>query len=197
MKQLCRKREKIPENLLKAKDDALSQSTIGTEEHFLNLIEKRSSVFIIFDALDECPEQDRKAVIRFITSVLSPSITRCVKVFVTSRREMDIAEAFESLQTPTIQVQVDKVTPDIATYTQTQVKALRLGQHGQRLYISKDELVEKVITALATKADGMLVYTVSWATYADICQVSLGKSPTRQYMSSQQSPQGLIGTRCT
>lgn len=155
MKQICRRREKIPENLLKAKHDAHSPSSVGTEEYFESLIENRSSAFIIFDALDECPERDRKAIIGFITGVLKSSTSCCVKVFVTSRREMDIAKAFESDQIPTIEIKADQVAPDIAVYARTQVEALRAGQNGQTLYISADELAEQVIATLIAKADGM------------------------------------------
>jgi hypothetical protein len=60
---------------------------------------KVKEVYIVIDALDECPENDRPDIIRLLTEVMA--LLPCVKVFVTSRREGDIERAFAETSTPT------------------------------------------------------------------------------------------------
>lgn len=155
IKQVCRRRTDIPASLLRIKNDALSPSLAGTQKQFLSLIESRSQVYIVFDALDECPERDRKYILSFITGIVTAPTSCRIKIFVTSRREMDISTAFEDKRTPTIQIEAGKVATDIATYARGQVEALRRGQNGQTLYVLSDDLAETIIQTLAAKADGM------------------------------------------
>jgi hypothetical protein len=112
-------------------------------------------VYVVFDALDECPEQERKDVLGFITGIVTAPTSCCVKVFVTSRREMDIAKAFEDKHIPTIQIRAENVASDIETFVRSQVEKLRIGEHGKTLYVTGDELKEKIVHTLAMKADGM------------------------------------------
>lgn len=155
IKQLCRKRDSIPSSLLRLKHDALHPSSVGTQERFISLIEKLFQVFVVFDALDECPEQERKDIIRFITDIVTTPLACCVKVFVTSRREMDITKAFEDKHIPTVQIQAKNVAADIQTFARNQVEKLRKGEHGKTLYVASDELKEKIVQTLVMKADGM------------------------------------------
>lgn len=123
----------------------------------MSLVEDLRQVYVVFDALDECPGQERGAVLSFITSVATAAIPCYIKVFITSRREMDIAEAFEDNCIPTIQIRAENVATDIETFARSQVDKLRAGEHGKRLYITSDELKEKIIQTLAVKAEGMYV----------------------------------------
>jgi hypothetical protein len=157
VKQLCRKKDHIPRDLLQVKHDASSPSLVGTKDIFMSLVEDLRQVYVVFDALDECPEQERKAILGFITGMATASIPCDVKVFATSRREMDIAEAFEDKRIPTIQIRAENVAADIETFARSQVDKLRAGEHGKRLYITSDELKEKIIQTLAGKAEGMYV----------------------------------------
>jgi hypothetical protein len=70
---------------------------------------------------------------------------------------MDIAEAFEDKRIPTIQIRAENVAADIETFARSQVEKLRAGEHGKTLYITSDELKEKIIQTLAVKAEGMYV----------------------------------------
>lgn len=155
IKQLCRKRESIPYDLLKLKHDALSPSLVGTQERFISLVEGLSQVFVVFDALDECPEQERNKILGFITSIVTMSVQCHIKVFVTSRREMDIAKAFENKRIPAIQIQAENVAADIQTFARSQVERLCAGKDGKTLYVVSSKLKEKIIQTLARKADGM------------------------------------------
>jgi hypothetical protein len=141
--------------LLQIKDDAQSPSLVGTQERFVSLIEDLSQVYVVFDALDECPERERKDILGFITSIVTTPTPCRVKVFVTSRREMDIAKAFEDKHIPTIQIRAENVAADIETFARSQVEKFRIGEHGKTLYVTSDDLKEKIVHTLAMKADGM------------------------------------------
>jgi hypothetical protein len=129
---------------------------IGTQEIFISLIENLPEVYLIFDALDECPEQEREKILGFITNVLTLNNISChVKIFATSRREGDIIDAFEQHDVPTIKILADNVASDIETYTRSQVEILRNGKNGKSLHIKNEDLKEKIIRVLTAKADGM------------------------------------------
>ena len=147
----------MPRDLLQTQHDALLSSLVGTQQRFVSLIEDLRQVYVVFDALDECPEQEREAILGFITSIATAPIPCYVKVFVTSRREMDIAKALEDKRTPTIQIRAENVAADIKTFARSQVEKLRAGKHGKTLYITSDELKEKIVQTLAVKAEGMYV----------------------------------------
>jgi hypothetical protein len=156
VKQLCRRRDCIPTNLLQIKDDALPQSIIGTQDHVFSLIEDLPEVYLVFDALDECPAQEREQILGFITNILTLESTSCrVKVFATSRPEHDISDAFEKHNVPTIKILADNVKSDIETYTRGQVEILRDGKNGKTLHVTSDSLKEKIVQTLTAKADGM------------------------------------------
>jgi hypothetical protein len=155
VKQLCQMMDEVPSSLLQIMHDARSPSLVGSPEYFLSLAENFSEVFVVFDALDECPEEKRHDILGFITEVVTMPAPHCIKVFATSRREMDIMEAFEKTHVPTIQISADSVAADIETFIRSKVEELRSGQHGKTLYVTSDELQENIIETLARKADGM------------------------------------------
>lgn len=155
LKQLCQKKGKVPFSLLQTKRDALSPSLVGTQERFSSLLKEFSQVYVVFDALDECPEQARGEILEFITSIVTTQGGCQVKVFVTSREETDIAEAFRDIKVPTIQIRAESVTADIANFARNQVEKLQAGHYGKRLYVTDDKLKERIIETLADKAQGM------------------------------------------
>lgn len=155
LKQLCRRKDQLPSDLLRTKHDALPSSLMGTQETFRSLIEDLSQVYMVFDAIDECPEQERGDILGFITGIVTAQVQCHVKVFVTSRNEMDIAKAFGDRHIPTIQIQTENVTADIETFARSQVEKLQAGENGKTLYVTNDELKEKIVRTLATKAEGM------------------------------------------
>lgn len=157
VKQICRKRESIPRYLLNLRYEGLTSSSSITRETFASLLEDYSQAFLVFDALDECREEERESLLRFITGVVTLQIPCVVKFFVTSRREMDIVRAFELEHVPTVPIKADSVAADIRTFTRDQVEKLRAGQHGKTLYVESDELANKIIDILTMKADGMYV----------------------------------------
>lgn len=155
IKQLCQKKHDLPNNLLQIKRDARSQSLVGSQEYFLSLAESFSEVFVVIDALDECPKQKRQDILGFIAEVVTTPAPCRIKFFSTSRREADITEAFSRNHVPTVQILAENVAADIKTFARSKVEELQAGKHGKMLYVTKDELKEKIIQTLAQKAEGM------------------------------------------
>jgi hypothetical protein len=155
IKQICRKTDIIPPWLLKFKRDSLSPLTASTQQSFVKLVEELNfnEVYVVIDALDECPTRDRHHIVGFITEVIEA--LQCAKIFITSRREPDIVRAFEESSTPTIQIKAENVAADIEAYVQSEVEKLRKGHHGKRLHVNSNVLKEKIIQVLTKKADGM------------------------------------------
>lgn len=115
----------------------------------------------MLDALDECTLDQRKDLCRFILSIVNPtapSSTRTsqgvVKLFVTSRNESDIRQAFQQNSIPTIEVEAAKVDSDIKIYVKAQIE-IRLQNRSLRLRNMK--LKDKIFSILTTKAGGMYV----------------------------------------
>ena len=157
IKQLCRKRDTIPPWLLKFKYDSLSTSTASKQESFIKLAEdlELKEVFVVIDALDECPMHERHHIICFITGVMEA--LRCAKIFVTSRRVSDIVRAFKESSTPTIQIKAENVAADIESFVHSEVKKLRKGYYGKKLQLTSDVLEARIVQTLTEKAEGMLV----------------------------------------
>jgi hypothetical protein len=155
LKQLCRRKDQLPRDLLQTKHDALPSSLVGTQQRFVSLVEDLRQVYVVFDALDECLEQERGDILGFITGIVTAQVRCHVKVFVTSRNEMDIAKAFGGRHIPTIQIHTENVTADIEIFARGRVEMLQAGEHGKMLYIANDKFKEKIVRTLATKAEGM------------------------------------------
>ena len=152
MKQLCQKLDEIPPWLLKYKQDSHSPSAACTVDSFCEVGQTFDTVIIVVDALDECPREERDKIIGFITTCVS---NLHAKALVASRREGDILEAFQSSNIPKIEIQADNVMGDIQIFVCDEVKRLREGYHGKRLYIKDDALEETVIRSLTDKSEGM------------------------------------------
>jgi ankyrin repeat domain-containing protein 50 len=153
IKQLCRKKDTIPSDLLRFKHNSLRPSFTSMQDLFISLATSFNEVFLIIDALDECPVDKRHYIIGFLTQVVK--LLSHAKVFVTSRKELDIACAFKREKTPIIKIEAENVTADIRLYVTSEVKRLRHGYNGKRLYIESDALEEKIIRTLSEKAEGM------------------------------------------
>ncbi|EUC36296.1 hypothetical protein COCCADRAFT_73150, partial [Bipolaris zeicola 26-R-13] len=174
IKQLCQGMQDIPDNLLEIMRNARSPSLLGSKQYFFSLTENFSEVFVVFDALDECPEERREDILGFITEVVTMPAPHCIKVFATSRREMDITEAFVKKDVPTIQISAGNVSADIETFARSRVEELRSGQHGKTLYIDSDDFTEEIIRTLAQKAEGMFLWVN--LQLENLCQASKARN---------------------
>jgi hypothetical protein len=153
IKQLCRKRDVIPQGFLKIKQDAIDPSQLGNQESFTTVASEFREVLMVIDALDECPKDARYRILGFLSGVVNS--LPCAKVFVTSRRERDIEEAFMKLNTPIIEIEAGNVAADILSYVRSETKRLRDGYDGKKLYLKSDALEENIIRTLTEKAEGM------------------------------------------
>lgn len=153
VKQLCRSKASIPSELLRFKRDSLRPSFEGLQNILTSLACSYSQTFIIIDALDECPIDKRHAIIGLLDEFVSS--VSCAKVFITSRKESDIAEAFARQEIPIVEIKADDVAADVGRYVNDEVRRLRKGYNGRQLYIKSNALEEKIIRTLTEKAEGM------------------------------------------
>ncbi|KAF7504496.1 hypothetical protein GJ744_002176 [Endocarpon pusillum] len=193
-RQLCRKNEDVSPGFLKVKQDALPPSQLGNFDSFSTTACQFSEVFIIIDALDECPQDNRPKILKFLRDVTS-RIPR-MKVFVTSRREIDIEEAFQEIDTPRIMIEARTVEEDITRYVRDEVRRLRAGQDGQKLHLRSDELESKIVTTLTRKADGMFLWVK--LQLENLCRVSASRRDKEVEKALDTLPKDLDETydRC-
>ncbi|KAH9167680.1 hypothetical protein EDB89DRAFT_1890367 [Lactarius sanguifluus] len=112
-------------------------------------------VYLILDALDECPDTSdvpspREQVLDLVKDLVGlrlPSLRICV----TSRPEADICEALESLTSQTVSLQDERgQKKDIADY----VRSVVFSGSGKFMKRWKEEDKEHVIETLSERADG-------------------------------------------
>ena len=126
---------------------------MGSVEDLKAVAGKYRELFVVVDALDECIEDNRPEIVSVFREMLLS--LPLVKVFVTSRPETDITRFMEDAGTPTLKVDASFMGPDIEKFVTDEVRDLRLGRNGVRLYIKSDALAEEVVHTLTEKADGM------------------------------------------
>lgn len=102
------------------------------------------------DALDECRQSHRTEIFNFLASIQEAH--GYLKIFITSRKEEDIEDAFRSGRMPVIQIGAREVGKDIDVFVRGRVQEWI----EKRRNIS-GEVREKVISALTSKAEGMFV----------------------------------------
>ena len=126
---------------------------------FLATVQQCTSVFFVLDALDECTLGQRAELCEFFAEIVELSTGTAngiVKLFVASRKELDIERAFLRKSFPKIEVQAAKVDRDIELFVKAQIKQ-RL-QDGS-LTLNNMKLKDKIFTALTTNAGGMYVFS--------------------------------------
>ena len=119
-------------------------------------IPDQGPVYLIVDALDECPDTSgfpsaRKRVLDLVMELISlrvPGLHICI----TSRPEFDISDALESLASQTVSLQ-DELgqKEDIASY----VRSVVYSGSGKGMKQWREDDKEHVIKTLSKRADGM------------------------------------------
>ena len=155
IKQICLD-SRIPEFLIdfyRKFDNNLENPSIDDYiSQYQWLIKAFDKVFLVIDALDECKESYREDILSFFSDILQAHA--CIKIFVTSRKEEDIENAFSSQQTPVIPIEAREVRKDIEVFVRGRVQEF---VQTKKLYISTAELKEEVISTLINGAEGMFV----------------------------------------
>jgi hypothetical protein len=149
-KQLCQKQERIPEWLLRAKREDRDPQEYATIGNFLKLTASYSETFVIIDGLDECPDAGRKSVLDFINDLRF--CQPIFKIFLTSRKKNDIARYFDREVVLQVTTGSEGTMNDINCLIRQRTESLR---QTQDLQIDSDLLLERVVTTLIQKADGM------------------------------------------
>ncbi len=116
-----------------------------------SLLEEGNQTFIIIDALDECPSTtseraDLLDLVRRIHSWAQPNL----HLLVTSRKEVDIREALESIITlGPISIQAGNIESDIRKYVRSQLES------DSKLKKWQGEIRTEIEDSLVKGADGM------------------------------------------
>lgn len=115
------------------------------------LIEQHPSITIVIDALDECDEQKRSALIQSLRRFVDDSLTS-VRVLISSRGDRDILVRLKDLPNLTINESVTRT--DIGRFVEQLVRQNVLSKdllYGE----ATAELENKIIAELVAKAGGM------------------------------------------
>lgn len=123
------------------------------EDTFIEVAGSDIEVFLVLDALDEYAPKKREALLEFLIR-LTTKLSH-VKIFVTSRREQDIKQAFLSEGVPTIQIKAENVNEDIHKFVNSKVDSLI--QNG-KLKFRDPVLKTKIVDTLTHRCDGMWVH---------------------------------------
>lgn len=137
------------------KDGQLRALTYSELESLLvAVLQECPPTTLVLDALDEC--QDRECLLELLVR-LADSPTFSAKILVSSRRELDIQNAFDSM--PRIPIESDIVDKDIHSYLEYVIKT------NKRLYKLSPSLKTTILETLTLGANGMyvLICTLSFA----------------------------------
>lgn len=165
-KELARQLESYPEEIVEFFNSHYRNArTPSFEEYceaFFSLATLFSELFIVVDALDECPENPRSTFLEFVTDVTRR--LQNAKLFITSRPDSSIHEFFEDLRVPTIYIRAEDTIRDVAKYIRGKLDLLtRSPQDGgrprtQTLRIQDPAMRDKIYSALVDRTDVMFLW---------------------------------------
>ena len=153
IKQLCFRKKLDPSLLDFFKEysrDARVPLYEKLESHFIQLAKRSTRFFILVDALDEAPQEQRRKIFEMILNLVDQ--LQCVQVFITSRKEEDIINMFLQLKAPKIEIEAKNNSVDIEIYVRGQVETVI--SQGE-LKLQNRSLHDKIVQELVGKADGM------------------------------------------
>jgi hypothetical protein len=110
-------------------------------------------IYLVIDALDECSISSRDKLLKFIQTLAD---CKQLRLFLTSRREPDIADGLAMNDLLTIDLTESLVDPDIKIYVRNR---LENDKHFHKLGSEGKDLIEKT---LLEGADGGYVYLMSF-----------------------------------
>jgi ankyrin repeat domain-containing protein 50 len=153
LQQLVQRRGAIDSDI-KAKYDYCTRRGIKpTTTEYVDLVKKQmenlEKVFLIVDALDECPENKRRDFLHVLGG-LPPSIN----VFLTSRDDIHPQMGGRKMQKLVIRATEDDVKTYVRSRLEEERDSPRLGNH----LLEQPSLGEDIIRNIVQKADGMHVF---------------------------------------
>ena len=164
--QLFRRMQCLPPSLQKLYQKHKDNREPEYEElisTFLAITQQFDRLFFVLDALDECAQECKLDLCRFLCDIMEGSVTSkpthginrgMVKILVMSRMDADIEQTFPPKAFP-IEIQAAKVDKDIAIYVKAQVGQLSQENH---LTLKKPALKSRILNGLTMKAGGMYVH---------------------------------------
>lgn len=87
---------------------------------FQKVVNYFKQVFLVIDALDECSKESRNDLVNYLGQV---SCRGSCKIFIASRREVDIERNILSAKFAVLPIQVTKVDEDIAVYVDHELES--------------------------------------------------------------------------
>ncbi|CUS12884.1 unnamed protein product, partial [Tuber aestivum] len=101
-----------------------SASTEALEDVLLHTIKGFEKTFIILDALDELPKDERGSLLSWIGELMTNHKKVSLSILVTSRLEADIEGSLEPLNPSEISLQPSTIDPDIRAYIQNSLATM-------------------------------------------------------------------------
>lgn len=153
IKQLCLRKEldlRLLDFFNEYSRDARGPSFEKLQWHFIELATPFTGFFVVVDALDEAPQEQRKKIFKMISNLVNE--LPCVRIFTTSRKEPDITKKFSQLKAPTIELEAKDSAEDIEIYVRGKVESLI---SDEELVLEDHPLQDMIIQELISKADGM------------------------------------------
>lgn len=111
-----------------------------------DVLSKYQQVTIIVDALDECEPKARKNLItkfHLLIDRLNGSFSTVFRIFLSSRRDQDIADALKD--TPKLAIEATDNREDIAKFISDKIDPLKIKSH----------LKEEICSTLQNKSEGV------------------------------------------
>jgi hypothetical protein len=152
-RQLCQDQDDIPGWLWQAKSDGRDPLETASVSNLVALASRYRQTYIVLDGLDECPERERQSVLELIVAIRQANAT--FKIFLTSRRENDIARCFSRKGVIQLQTSSDGNSADIESFIYQETLRLRHSSGVKRLKVKSDTLFNNIVSTLTEKADGM------------------------------------------
>lgn len=120
----------------------------------LKLLERYrdATMTIVIDALDECNKSTRGDLLRILEFLLNASPC-LLKIFVSSRNDQDIVSKLDNY--PNLDLSSERNSNDIDLFIRSETKRLINNRSLLRSSMRKEELYDRIIYELVSKADGM------------------------------------------
>ncbi|KAH7319047.1 hypothetical protein BKA65DRAFT_556477 [Rhexocercosporidium sp. MPI-PUGE-AT-0058] len=157
IRQLASKLKEVPPDTLKFFQshyrDAKTPNADDLNRHFFECVHQfPSQIIVVCDGLDECETNSREEVFDFIARLVSKQST-LAKVFITSRRDEDIKDAFQGC--PVVEIDSQLVNEDIQVFLRDEIER-RI--ENKSLKLRKQDLKITILEALSSKANGMFLW---------------------------------------
>lgn len=155
LKQLCRHKDELPDELVELYRECKRQSqrpSLTSLETLLHLlIGSFQHPFLVIDAMDECVKEYRTYFLPYLLQHSKGSSSR-LKIFVASRPEADIGSKFSKGVCETLQVEVGKVDKDIAEYVRDFIASR---SDDENFCIIDPPLKKRIEETLVSQSNGM------------------------------------------